>query len=134
MVASPNEKTRLPLGKWRLVDYEIQRKDDSDNIWSVHAKPKPDSAVISVGRREREIKLGEPYLPTVVAKKLGGGKITMNFKLLGAGEEEATVSYTSSRGGRGQRPPAPIYKVVTSSGVQKPCRAPKSLPGLRFGM
>lgn len=116
MVASPTVETRLPLGRWRMVDYEISRKDEKGSVWYVHARPKPDAAIISVGRKEREIKLGEPFVPTVETQNLGGGNVRLTFKLFGAGLEEASVTIADSTGARRSLPAAPRFKIAATDG------------------
>jgi hypothetical protein len=110
MVASPSDKTKLPVGKWRLVDYEITRKEGT-NLWSLHGTPQANMAMITVGKKERAIVLGEPLQPTIDARKSGNG-LVMSFKMLGLGKEEANVSCVDTKTGVRSRAPAPKYKIL----------------------
>ncbi|HNR97916.1 MAG TPA: hypothetical protein PKX48_03445 [Planctomycetota bacterium] len=115
MVASPSEKTRLPLGKWRLVDYEITRSE-SGYIWSVHGTPPPGESILYVGKKERSLALGEPLQPTIDARKSGPSALLMMFKMLGVGKEDATISCVSLSTGVRSRPGAPKYRIEDDKG------------------
>ncbi|HAK95516.1 MAG TPA: hypothetical protein DCM87_11040 [Planctomycetes bacterium] len=115
MVASPSEKTRLPLGKWRLVDYEITRTEGG-YLWSVHGTPPPGESIIYVGKKERSLVLGEPLQPTIDARKSGPSALLMMFKMLGVGKEDATVSCVSLSSGTRSLPQAPKYRIEDEKG------------------
>ena len=132
MMLRPGGKARVPRGEYRLVAYQILRKDAQGDLWRIRAKAGQDSPVASVGgKRNPSIVLGEPFTPTVYVPEssrdkldLGGSVADLALVVCGAGNEivvdlshvSGTESQIALSKTRTSRPKEAIYRVITPEG------------------
>jgi hypothetical protein len=132
MMYRPAQTVPLPFGAYRLVQYDLLRKDGQGDTWTLNAKVSKECrpVVVAVGQ-ETSMAYGEPISPIVTVRDgkirrsfFWGSSAKLDLAIQGAGHEEVTnISHVSgsnttlplsARNGRG--PQEPRYKVTKPDG------------------
>jgi hypothetical protein len=102
---------RLPVGKYCVEHWNIERKDDEGNIWKLEGRGFGDAGVFDVNvQREAEISIGEPAISTLEAADEGPGGHYFSQNL--AGHLRERIELTCN----GDRPPAPKLHIKSEDG------------------
>jgi len=127
---------KLPAGTYKLIKYQVLRKDKQRDLWKINAAGTNESPVATVAKdRAAFLSFGEPYTPKVFlhqgeiidVEQLGlHGIITLNFDIEGVGKEvllgltriqgTGTKIPLSKKTGLENRPQEPSYTIVRASG------------------
>ena len=121
VVYSPGDILHLPLGTYHVLDYRMEREDTGGNLWRLSAWSNRDVQPVTVGKEATSLRMGGPFVPTAVPRRLSNGMIRFGFKLQGIGNESVSVrcirwTSTASRRNAGPFSGAPRYTIVTSAG------------------
>jgi hypothetical protein len=94
---------KLPVGKYRVYQWVIERKDGTGDQWSLKgwSMGNPDVFEISPGSRA-SLALGEPILSGVDVRKTESGEYTIAHRFRGRSGEQIQLS----KNGAGLRPPS----------------------------
>lgn len=134
----PAREIKVPAGRYRLESYAWDRKDASGDLWRIEADGGMTSTVALAAGQQADMKLGEPYSPTVAARAsvrrpsgffgaMLGGKIDttqLDFRLVGTGGEVVKSTLHVSGGKtttplsltRPTYPKEPEYKIMKPDG------------------
>ncbi|MCE5248588.1 hypothetical protein LLG96_00060 [bacterium] len=131
----PGNTIMIPKGKYRLLTYEVFRKDEQGDLWRICAGATAESPWITVdGASEAILTLGEPYTPTVAIPKMSipnaqiktgrSSRLSLSFNIEGTGGEflselsrisgNKSAIPVSSR--LKNRPKEPTYRIVRADG------------------
>jgi hypothetical protein len=104
----PNDGlVKLPIGKYRIEHWAIERKDEDGSPWRVEGKYFDANGVFAVtADGEPTLKVGEPLQSSLRAKK-DGDKYALSQKV--AGQLGETITITQG----GKRPRAPKLEVTS---------------------
>ncbi len=95
-------QVKLPLGKYRLNHWEIQRKDKSGALWKLSATDLSKPITFEAGKKDQPpLEFGEPVLDDGNYSKRGSNHSFSNPSLKGRHGERIIVTRN------GARPPAP---------------------------
>ena len=122
---------RLPAGKYRLLSYQMYRKDAQGDLWRLMAGGSNESPVATVASGQTAVlSFGEPFLPVVTlpsTEQMPGaskGSAPLSFSIEGLGKEIIN-DITHFEGGatqiqlsktRKERPREPSYTIVKNDG------------------
>ncbi len=121
------KEIRIPRGKYRLLSYEVFRKEKKGDLWRLYATATIESPFVTVdGGNESLLEFGEPYTPIVDIREGLSTLVSLTFRVEGKGKELLTdLSHISgnkthirlSKKKRfGHRPKEPTYKIVNANG------------------
>ena len=101
---------RLPVGKYRVEHWNIERKDQKGNNWKLEGKWSGGTGVFDVStEKETELSTGEPIISTLEAREDGSG-YSFNQGLKGQLGERIELTCN------GERPPAPLLRIKSENG------------------
>jgi hypothetical protein len=101
---------RLPVGKYCVEHWNIERKDETGNNWKLEGRGFGDAGVFDVStEKETEISIGEPIISTLEAREDGSG-YSFNQGLKGQLGERIELTCN------GERPPAPLLRIKSENG------------------
>ncbi|MCK4850621.1 MAG: hypothetical protein KAT11_04675 [Phycisphaerae bacterium] len=104
-------QVKLPLGKYRLNHWEIQRKDKSGALWKLSASGPSKAITFEAGKKDQPpLEFGEPLLDDGAYSKRGSTYRFSNPVLKGRHGERITVTRD------GRRPPAPKLLIRNADG------------------
>lgn len=105
-----NGLVSIPVGKYKVLEWEIIRKDEKGTTWHMAASRPNESGVFKVAAdKPTAVDIGEPVLATVTASETKSTRaIAFNLKFEGRNGE--TVSFT-----RGSQQPRGPRLVLTNS-------------------
>jgi hypothetical protein len=126
----PGEKIMVPQGKYRLLAYEVFRKDDQGDLWLLSASATLESPFITVNESsESVLEFGEPYLPHAPLVNVRSGapsRCYLTFNVEGQGKEFLTdlrrIAGTkthiplSKAKNSTDRPKEPAYRLAKADG------------------
>ena len=102
---------RLPVGKYRVEHWNIERKDEKGNNWKLEGKWSGGTGVFDVStEKETELSTGEPIISTLEAREDGSG-YSFNQGLKGQLGERIELTCN------GERPPAPNLRIKNGNGT-----------------
>jgi len=100
----------LPVGKYRVEHWNIERRDEGGNNWKLEGKWSGDAGVFDVStEKETELSTGEPIISTLEATEDGSG-YSFNQGLKGRLGERIELTCN------GERPPAPLLRIKSENG------------------
>jgi len=101
---------RLPVGKYRIEHWTIERKDETGNNWKLEGRGFGDAGVFDDStEKETEISIGEPAICTLEVAEDGPG---YSFGRILTGRLGELVRLTCN----GDRPPAPKVRIKSEDG------------------
>jgi hypothetical protein len=121
----------LPVGSYKLLAYEMYRKDDQGDLWRLVAAGTNESPAVSVTPGSPSVlPFGEPFYPVISfpagSLSPNAGNTIMQFSVEGQGKDllseithlegAATKLALSSVRGREERPKEPAYTVLKADG------------------
>ncbi len=123
----PVKEIRIPRGKYRLLSYEVFRKEKKGDLWRLCAEATVESPLISVdGSNKSLLEFGEPYTPIIDIREGLSTLVFLTFNIEGKGKELLTdLSHISGNKTRirlskkedsSHRPKEPTYKIRNASG------------------
>ena len=128
----PGRSARVPEGSYRLLDYDVLRKDDQGDLWRLHASGTKEGPVIVAGPRQISVfRFGEPYRPMAQVHprfleelKKSGDKVRIMLMVLGAAQDTVDdirhLEGDRTRLERSKedpyRPREPSYEILDSDG------------------
>lgn len=133
----PAKEIKIPQGRYKLLSYEVFRKDEQGDLWRLCAAATKESPLVTVGESQSVFEFGEPYVPMVDIHKTwradspGSKKglyqqVFLMFNVEGKAKELLTdlshISGTkthillSEKKNLGHRPKEPTYKVMKADG------------------
>ena len=132
MACSSGEKLRIPDGRWRLIQYQVLRKDGEGDLWALSAGSTKATPVLAIGEGTR-LPFGEPYTATAFVPGYVYQQFAMTgrleqawieFYLRGAsGEVVSDLTHVSGdrtkiplAANRSDRAKEPTYTIVKTSG------------------
>lgn len=135
MALGVDKEIKVPSGEYRLLNYQLTRKEPEGDVWQVCAQATAESPFAKVdGKAEAVLVFGEPYTPRVDATEMDSGdaknssvgEVSLDFSLMGIGKEEVTdlsrlqgtrSKFPMSRElGSSNQPKEPSYKIVKMDG------------------
>jgi hypothetical protein len=124
----PAKEIKIPQGRYKLLSYEVLRKDEQGDLWRLCAAATKESPFMTLGEGQFVYEFGEPYVPIVDVHKTGGrlDRFFFVFNVEGKAKELLTdlshISGTktfillSEKKNLGHRPKEPTYKVMKADG------------------
>lgn len=124
----PAKEIKIPQGRYKLLSYEVFRKDEQGDLWRLCAAATKESPFMTLGEGQFVYEFGEPYVPIVDVLKagVGGERFYFMFNVEGKAKELLTdlshISGTktnillSEKKNLGHRPKEPTYKVMKADG------------------
>ena len=123
----------IPEGNYKLMGYQLFRKDDQGDLWCVNAVSSIESKAVSVTQKsEAVLNFGEPFTPTVFLPNIYNlnsqykQNTPISFNIEGIGKEivmymsrkegTATKIPLSKRQGYESRPQEPTYTIIKPDG------------------
>jgi len=127
MMLQPGTAVNVPKGKYRLMSYQMRRKDKDGNPWLLAASAAKDSAWVNAEEGGNAVlSLGEPFVPfaEVAPWSVRNDQVRLQFCAEGAGKELVSDLARLSGDGssiamsakRQDRPKEPSYKIITGEG------------------
>ena len=103
---------RLPVGKYHVHEWRLEREDDKGVRWQLTAKGSPAGTVVDLAEDNTvELTLGEPLVATVTDRALGrGGQHSFSQTLVGRLGEQIELTRN------GKTPAAPKLRIVNEDG------------------
>jgi hypothetical protein len=102
---------KLPVGKYRIEHWNIERKDQQDNNWKLEGNWSGDVGVFDVSvEKDTELAIGEPIISSLGVADEGGENYYMSQNL--AGHLGERIQLTCN----GERPPAPKVQIRNENG------------------
>ncbi len=123
----------LPPGNYKLLSYQVFRKDGQGDLWRLSASGSGESPMVTVSPGGKaSFNVCEPFTPVVALPSTGSaavpksGSLPLQFSVAGAGKEivteithlegTATNLPLSTTRGRETRPKEPAYTIVKADG------------------
>lgn len=101
---------RLPVGKYCVEHWNIERKDETDNNWKLEGRGFGDAGVFDVStEKETEISIGEPVTSRLEVSDSGSGYY---FRQILVGQHGERVQLSCN----GTMPPAPNLHIKSEDG------------------
>ena len=101
----------LPVGKWAVYEWRIQRKDEQGKQWELVGKGAAGGSAFEVSKGNTvELAVGEP-LVAVVSDRANGKQHNFSQSLKGQLGEQVALTRD------GRRPPAPKLRIVSEDGT-----------------
>lgn len=100
---------QAPVGAYDLISYEAIAKDKQKAQWSAFSTSLNRSVTVKADAVQN-LKIGPPYTASIAVTPNGRSEITLDFKLVGSGNEPSTILKNTGTG----NPPG--FKVIDSSG------------------
>lgn len=132
MVYKPSSTTiMIPPGSYRLMEYQLSRKDEQGDEWSLNASGTSESPVVTIEpEKKASLSFGEPFKPTIIVLKnqndAASQRTSIRLSLLGSGLESismlqhikgtATKLPLSSSEGRSNYPQEASYRIIKQDG------------------
>lgn len=128
MIYKPAKEIKIPQARYKLLSYEVFRKDEQGDLWRLCAAATKETPVMTLGESQSVYEFGEPYVPIVDVQKMGGrlDRFFLMFNVEGKAKELLTdlshISGTkthillSKRKNLGHRPKEPSYKIMKAEG------------------
>jgi hypothetical protein len=102
----------LPLGKYRMVRWTIDRKDDKGTPWTLSGYSFPETAEFNVvAEAPAALKVGEPVRADLTPVVAGNRQYTFQLKFAGQQKESIEMLHN------GERPAGPKLSVVAADGT-----------------
>ncbi|MCX5638944.1 MAG: hypothetical protein NTX52_14805 [Planctomycetota bacterium] len=102
---------RLPVGKYCVEHWTIERKDEGGSDWKLEGRGFGDAGVFDVStEKETEISIGEPAISSLEVADEGGGNYYISQNLAGHLRERIEITCN------GDRPPAPKLRIKSEDG------------------
>ncbi len=102
---------KLPVGKYRVYDWEIERKDEAGVPWKLAGRSFPNSVLLEVTKEKAAtLDVGEPVVSSL-AMNPEGGQYSFNQGLQGKLGERIDVECN------GTRPAAPKIRIKNKAGT-----------------
>jgi hypothetical protein len=121
----------LPAGSYKLLAYQMFRKDEHGDLWRLNAGGTNESPAVAVAPNSGAVLLfGEPYMPVVtlppITQRAPVGNMSLMFNIEGAGKEllsdlrhiegaQTTIPLSKTKG-REYLPKEPAYTIVKADG------------------
>lgn len=127
----PGKEIKVPRGKYRLISYEVFRKDEQGDMWRLCAAATTETPFVNAdGSSESVLEFGEPYAPFIVGMEFGvkppSTRAFLSFNVEGKGKEFLTdVSHISGNNtciplskkkNLRNRPKEPTFKIMEADG------------------
>jgi len=128
MIYKPAKEIKIPQGRYKLLAYEVFRRDEQGDLWRLCAAATKESPAVTLAEGLSILEFGEPYLPIVDLQKMGGrlDRFFLVFNVEGKAKELLTdlshISGTktliplSEKKNLGHRPKEPAYKIAKADG------------------
>ncbi len=127
MLFQPGAAANVPKGTYKLVAYQLRRKDKDGNEWLLAAMGARETESVTVGEKgNAALTFGEPFVPfaEIPPWSRHNDQLQLQFCAEGAGKELITdLSRLSGTGTtiamskkREDRPKEPTYKIITGDG------------------
>ena len=101
----------LPVGKYRINDWAIERKDEKGTQWKLKGNGLPEKSVFDITEdKETEVSIGEPIIATLDAS---GREGTHSFNLSMKGRAGERIELTRN----GAQPQAPKVHIKSKDGT-----------------
>ncbi|HUC84737.1 MAG TPA: hypothetical protein VL970_06045 [Candidatus Acidoferrales bacterium] len=102
----------MPEGKYRIVGWTINRKDDKDIPWTMSGYNFPESATFDVAANApATVKIGEPVQAQLKANEGSGRQLTFSLNFVGQQQEAIQLLRD------GQRPRGPKLMLAAADGA-----------------
>ena len=106
-----NETGSLPVGKYRINYWVIERKDEQGQPWKLQASSSSDKGSFDIMEdQETELSIGEPIISTMAVRNRSG---TYSFSQNLKGQLDERISLTRN----GARPAAPKLHIKSEDGA-----------------
>jgi hypothetical protein len=110
-VEPENQVASLPVGKYRIVTWVIERKDDKGTSWKLQAiQPNKETDFEIIGDKETKLSIGEPIKSNLTSSLQGS---THYFQQSLRGRNFESISLTRN----GARPQAPKLNIKNKNGT-----------------
>jgi len=107
-----NGELTMPVGKYRMVRWTINRKDDKDVSWSMSGYNFPETAVFEVAAgNPATLKIGEPVRAELQANDNGNRQMTFSLNFIGQQKEAIEMLRDN------QRPRGPKLVLAAADGA-----------------
>lgn len=108
-----NGELTLPAGKYRMVGWTINRKDDKNVPWTLSGYNFPEAAMFDAvsGAPAMMLKIGEPVRAELKANERGGRQISFSLNFVGQQQESIQLLRD------GQRPRGPKLMLAAADGA-----------------
>jgi hypothetical protein len=102
----------MPVGKYRMVRWSINRKDDKDVPWTLSGYNFPDTAVFEVAAGDPPaLQIGEPFRAELKANEQPNRQISFSLDFIGQQKESIELLRD------GQRPRGPKLMLAAADGT-----------------
>ncbi len=105
-------RAQLPVGKYRLQEWRMRRRDEYGAIWEATGSPLAVEISFEVVKdRETQLAVGEPFRAVAIVRR-NGKDYSFGHPLVGRLGEQISLTYN----GVGGRPSAPILRIRNADG------------------
>ncbi len=103
----------LPEGKYRMVSWKIERKDEKNSPWTLTGRSFPSTATFEVAAgKSAEVDIGEPIKAVLTANEQGNRQISFDLKFEGKLKETVGIDNNNNN------PRAPKLILANATGTQ----------------
>jgi hypothetical protein len=101
----------LPVGKYRITEWAVERKDDKGTLWELQGTQAGSQEVLEIAEaKEAELSVGEPIVSSLTSTMREG---TRSFSQSLRGKDGERITLTRN----GARPQAPKLNIKNKDGT-----------------
>lgn len=111
VVKPENEIASLPVGKYRITEWSVERKDDKGTLWKLQGAQSGSQGDLEIAEaQEAELSIGEPIVSSLTSSLREG---THNFSQALRGQNGERITLTRN----GAQPQAPKLNIKSKDGT-----------------